>query len=54
MLKNFHRAFMFMMDEEHDPVVRMVEVEYSKEFNHLQRALGRRPSRKDIEYILSN
>lgn len=52
MLKNFHKAFMFMMDDTHDPVVRMVEVEYTKEFNHLQRMLGRRPSRKDVAHIL--
>ncbi len=53
MLKQLSSAFLFINDGADDPVVRMVEVEYTKEFRHLQRSLGRRPTRKEVNHIIT-
>ena len=53
MFKQLANAFLFIGDND-DPVVRMVEVEYTKEFNHLKRNLGRRPTRQEVRHILSH
>lgn len=55
MFKHLSKAFSFFTEcGSDDPVVRMVEVEYTKEFNHLRRALGRRPNRADVTHILGS
>lgn len=53
MLKNLSQAFLFITDRADDPMVRLAEVEYTKEFNHLQKMLGRRPCRKEVSHILN-
>lgn len=52
MLKHFTNAFLFLADRGDDPLVRLAEVEYSKEFGFLQKSLGRRPVRKEVAHIL--
>lgn len=54
MFKQLAGAFLFVNDSADDPVVRMVEVEYTKEFNHLKRNLGRRPTRQEVGHLLSH
>lgn len=54
MFKQLTNAFLFITDSADDPVVRMVEVEYTKEFNHLRKNLGRRPNRQEVRHILSH
>lgn len=54
MFKQLANAFLFIHDTGDDPVVRMVEVEYAKEFHHLKRNLGRRPNRQEVNHILSH
>ena len=53
MLKQLIDVFSFISDPAEDPVVRMVEVEYSKEFMHLQKILGRRPDRRDVSHLIT-
>ncbi len=53
MLKQLIDVFSFISDPVDDPVVRMVEVEYSKEFTHLQKILGRRPDRRDVAHLVT-
>lgn len=43
----------YFSDREDDPVVRMAEVEYTKEFTHLQKSLGRRPNREEVQWIIT-
>lgn len=54
MLKHLSKAFLFMNDRCDDPLVRMVEIEYTKEFNHLQRQLGRRPLKNEVSHIIGS
>lgn len=54
MLKQLANAFLFIGDGMDDPVVRMVEVEYTREFDHLKRNLGRRPTRQEVRHLLSH
>ena len=54
MFKQLANAFLFVSDAADDPVVRMVEVEYTKEFNFLKKNLGRRPTRQEVRHILSH
>jgi hypothetical protein len=53
MFKQLSNAFLFMGESADDPVVRMVEVEYTKEFNFLRKNLGRRPTRQEVKHLLS-
>jgi hypothetical protein len=54
MLKYITRGLADIFERDESPIVRLAEIEYSIEFRHLQKHLGRRPTELEARQIISN